>query len=81
MQIKAAADTLYEYYGAISAEHYEAVPPLRTGVFTVIFLYGSATLVSNQAINQIYKDSWATWKEQGIIKKIDYDRNKFKDTH
>ena len=47
MQIKAAADTLYEYYGAISAEHYEAVPPLRTGVFTVIFLYGSATLVSN----------------------------------
>ena len=44
----AALDTLCEYYDAISAEQYEAVPPLCTDVFTVISLYGSATLASDE---------------------------------
>ena len=75
---KEAVDTLCEYYDAISAEQYEAVPPLCTRVFTVISLYGSATLTSDEAIIQTYKDLWATWEEQGIMKKIGYDRNQFK---
>ena len=75
---KQAVDTLCEYYDAISAEQYEAVPPLCTGVFTVISLYGSATLTSDEAIIQTYKDLWATWEEQGIMRKIGYDRNQFK---
>ena len=75
---KEAVDTLCEYYDAISAEQYEAVPPLCTEVFTVISLYGSATLTSDEAIIQTYKDLWATWEEQGIMKKIGYDRNQFK---
>ena len=75
---KEAVDTLCAYYDAISAEQYEAVPPLCTEVFTVISLYGSATLTSNEAIIQTYKDLWAAWEEQGIMKKIGYDRNQFK---
>ena len=75
---KEAVDTLCEYYDAISAEQYEAVPPLCTGVFTVISLHGSATLTSDEAIIQTYKDLWATWEEQGIMKKIGYDRNEFR---
>ena len=74
----AAVDTLCEYYDAISAEQYEAVPLLCTEVFTVISLYGSATLMSDEAIIQTYKDLWATWGKQGIMKKIGYDRNQFK---
>ena len=75
---KAAVDTLCEYYDAISTEHYEALPPLCAEVFTVISLYGSATLTSDEAIIQTYKDLWTTWEEQGIMKKIGYDRNQFK---
>tara|TARA_A100000164_G_C21669373_1_gene658818 strand:+ start:184 stop:612 length:429 start_codon:yes stop_codon:yes gene_type:complete len=74
----AAVDTLCAYYDAISAEQYEAVPTLCTEVFAVISLYGSATLTSDEAIIQTYKDLWATWEEQGIMKKIGYDRNQFK---
>ena len=69
---------LCTYYDAISAEQYESVPPLCTEVFTVISLYGSATLTSDEAIIQTYKDLWATWEERGIMKKIGYDRNQFK---
>ena len=74
----AALDTLCKYYDAISAEQYEAVPPLCTEVLTVISLYGSATLTSDEAIIQTYKDLWAAWEKQGIMKKIGYDRNQFK---
>ena len=45
---KEGLDTLCEYYDAISAEQYEALPPLCTDVFTVISLYGSATLASDE---------------------------------
>tara|TARA_B100000674_G_scaffold490612_1_gene506917 strand:+ start:879 stop:1307 length:429 start_codon:yes stop_codon:yes gene_type:complete len=75
---KEAVDTLCAYYDAISAEQYKAVPPLCTEVFTVISLYGSATLTSDEAIIQTYKDLWAAWEKQGIMKKIGYDRNQFK---
>ena len=44
----------------------------------MISLYGSVTLTSDEAIIQTYKDLWATWEGQGIMKKIGYDRNQFK---
>ena len=74
---EAAIEVLCNYYDAISSGSYEAIPPLCSDTFTVISLNGSSLLSTNENIIQAYKNLWTTWKEQGIMRKIGYDRDKF----
>ena len=75
---QAAIDTLCRYYDAISSGDYSDIPKLCAEVLSVISLYGTATLTSGEAIVQTYENLWASWKDQGIMQKIGYDREQFK---
>ena len=47
---------------------------------TGISLYGSQTVVGDQAIVELFQSMVANWKEQGISSRMGHDREQFKVT-
>ena len=77
---EAVKDTLCSYYEAIRDQNFDDLPELFDDAMTGISLYGSQTVVGDQAIIKLFQNMVSNWKEQGISPRMGHDREQFKVT-